>query len=249
MQARPALVLPGRCPRAVLVQGAGAHRVWSGLFTVPALNHGRINTRLMLGLFMSFHSVACGQFPDSLDAQGAGRILPVGSPFTSAALRRDPQHFHCACTGFVPFCTSDPHAYAHSRSAVLLPGLRDTPARRTLGPGADEIAQEGTDARHRFTGQAARVSTGCLPVMLILRRDPPEHPGRSLSSLRYHGHELEPTRRPRRTPGSAAGQGPRLYPVMAADRRGGAFRRLPRCRDAASQDIPAGHNRVRPLHV
>jgi hypothetical protein len=56
-----------------------------GLFTVPALNHGRIKMRLMLGLFMSFRDMACGQFPIPLDAQGAGRVLPVGSPFTSAA--------------------------------------------------------------------------------------------------------------------------------------------------------------------
>jgi len=87
--------------------------------------------------------------------------------------------------------------------------------RWTLGPGADEMAQEGTDAGHRFTGRAARVSTGCLPVMLILRRGPPEHPGLSLSSLRYHSHELERADPP--PPGSAAGQGPRLHPVMATD--------------------------------
>ena len=74
--------------------------------------------------------------------------------------------------------------------------------------------------------------------MVIWRRGPPEHPGRSLSSLRYHGHELKPTRRPRRTPGSVAGQEPRLYPVMAVDHRDGAVRRLPPCRDAAGQDIP-----------
>ncbi len=55
----------------------------------------------------------------------------------------------------------------------------------------DGIAQEGTDARRRLTGQAARVSAGCLPVMLILRRGRLERPGRSLSGLRYPGHELE----------------------------------------------------------
>jgi hypothetical protein len=38
-------------------------------------------------------------------------------------------------------------------------------------------------------------------------------------------------------------------PVMAVDHRGGAFRQLPPCRDAADQDIPAGHNQARPLYV
>ena len=42
----------------------------------------------------------------------------------SAACRRNPQHFHCACTGLLPFCTSDPHACAQkNRPAVLLPAI------------------------------------------------------------------------------------------------------------------------------
>ena len=69
--------------------------------------------------------------------------------------------------------------------------MPDARIRRGWDRGVDGIAQEGTDARRRFTGQAARVSTGCLPVMLILRRGPLERPGRSLSGLRYPSHELE----------------------------------------------------------
>ena len=72
-----------------------------------------------------------------------------------------------------------------------MPAMPDARTRRRWDRGVDGIAQEGTDARRRFTGQAARVSTGCLPVMLILRRGPLERPGRSLSGLRYPSHEPE----------------------------------------------------------
>ncbi len=73
-----------------------------------------------------------------------------------------------------------------------MPAMPDARTRRGWDRGVDGIAaREGTDARRRFTGQAARVPTGCLPVMLILRRGPLEHPGRSLSGLRYPSHEPE----------------------------------------------------------
>jgi hypothetical protein len=53
-QARPTAVLPGRCPRALPVQGAGLTVSRFGLFTVPTLNHSLINMRSMLGIFTAF---------------------------------------------------------------------------------------------------------------------------------------------------------------------------------------------------
>jgi len=138
-----------------------------GLPTVPAWNHSQINKRSTLGLFIGFHGAACGQFRLLLYPQGAGRVLPVKGPFMSAAGWRDPQHFHRRCTGTPPFCTSNPHACAHlasqqsvyragSQQQITAPGPRDTPTRRTRGPAdADEIAQQGTDGRHRLQHRRA----------------------------------------------------------------------------------------------
>ena len=216
--------------------------------------------RSKLGLFAGFCGVACGQFRIPLHAQDAGRVLPVRRPFTSRAWRRDPQHFHCARTGLVPFCTSDPHAYAHSpvsspvaglaaRSRSARRGLRDMPAmpdartRRGWDRGVDGIAQEGTDARRRFTGQAARVSTGCVRVMLILRRGPLERPGRSLSGLRYPSHELE---RDAAAPSNARFRSrSRTSPVPGHNCGPSRWR----ISGGASRDIRAGQNQARPLHV
>jgi len=92
----------------------------------------------------------------------------------------------------------------------------------------DEIAQGGTGARRRFTGQAARVSAGCPPAMLTLTR----YGGASRSARAapaghcpgcvYRSHDLE-RGGPRRTRGSAARQGTAPVPVVAADHGGGAF--------------------------
>ena len=85
----------------------------------------------------------------------------------------------------------------------------------------------------RLQDRRPSVSAVGLPVMLILTRygcasRSARAPGRSLPSLRYHGHELERAAPARQPPGSACGQGPRPYPVMTAGYRGGAFRPLPR---------------------
>ena len=90
--------------------------------------------------------------PDSLDAEGAAAFSQLEVLLPAPPSGRIPAFPTARAQAFAPFCTSDPHAYGHSRSAVLLPGLRDTPPRRTLGPGADEIVQEGTDARHALQG-------------------------------------------------------------------------------------------------
>jgi hypothetical protein len=103
-----------------------------------------------------------------LRAHGAGSVLPVDSPFMSAARRRNPQHFHRPRTGLVPFYTSDPHACAQpvgSPAAGLAAGSRPArracvtrPARRTRGPGADEIVHEGG---HRWPPPLYRTSGSC----------------------------------------------------------------------------------------
>ena len=124
---------------------------------------------------MRFRGVACGQFLIPLHAQGAGRVPPVKSPYMSGAGQRDPQHFHRACTGPVPLCTRDPHAYA--RNAGQQPGCRagsqqqitapwlcvTCPARQTRGPGAEEIAQE---AGHRWSSPRYRTGGPCIPACL-----------------------------------------------------------------------------------
>ena len=136
--------------------------------------------RSKLGLFTGFTAWRVDNSGFLCHAQGAGRVLPVRRPFTSRAWRRDPQHFHCARTGLVPFCTSDPHVYAHSRSAVLLPGWQPAadqragacvtcPPCRTPGPGVDGIAawmgsRRGWDRarRHRCSPPLYRTGGPCI---------------------------------------------------------------------------------------
>ena len=131
------------------------------------------------------------------------------------------------------FCTSDPHACAHiagqrsscragSQQQITRRALRDTPTRRTRGPaGADEIHKKAPMAVGRLPDRRA-VSIACLPVMLILNpvraahRGPPERPGRSLSSLRHHSHELERDAPAHQPPGSAFRS--KTLPVPGHDR-------------------------------
>ena len=193
----------------------------------------------------------------------------------SAAGQRNPQHFHRPCTGLVPFYTSDPHGCAHkARPAVLLPGWQPAagqragacvtrPARRTRGPGVDEIVHEGgTDGRRRFTGQAAQVLTACWPPSSrpatgLRPADPapwpaantPIDPARAWLPAR---RACTPAALPLPAFGrGAAAQGPRPSSVMTTDHRGGAFRRSPPCRTSAGAgyNVPAGQNQARPLHV
>jgi hypothetical protein len=112
---RRAVVWPDPLPLAPAhaVPRARAHRFWFGLLTVPARNHRQITKRSILGLFICFRGVACGQFRLLLYPQGAGRFLLVKVPFMSAAGWRNPQHFDRACTGSAPLCTGAPHACAH----------------------------------------------------------------------------------------------------------------------------------------
>ena len=118
---------------ALDVQRARAHRVWFGLLTVSAWNHNRINKRSMLGLFMSFHVWHVDNSGFLAYPQDAGRVLPVKPFYERAGGRRDPQHFHRGRTGSALFCTSDPHACAHGRPAVLLPAWQPAGDHRT-GP-------------------------------------------------------------------------------------------------------------------
>ena len=95
------------------------------------------------------------------------------------------------------------------------------PGRRRQGPGVDEIAQEDTDASaalqerqpvyRRLPADHARPD----PVRTASRG--PRAPGRSLSGLRYHSHDLERDALAHRPPGSAAAQRPGPHPVMTAD--------------------------------
>ena len=61
----------------------------------------------------------------------------------------------------------------------------------------------------------------CLPIMPVLTRYglrvAVRAPGRSLSGLRYHSHDLERDALAHRPPGSAAAQRPGPHPVMTAD--------------------------------
>ena len=127
----------------------------------------------------------------------------------SAAGRRNPQHFHRLCTGLVPFCTSDPQAYAHTAGqAVLLPGWQPAadqcagacvtcPPCRTPGPGVDGIAAwTGSrkkapmlaaalqDRRPVYPPAACRSCSSCVAVR-------PGAPAGHCPACGYPSHELE----------------------------------------------------------
>ena len=120
--------------------------------------------------------VASSQLEDLLPA-GPGGGIPSISTARAQAWCRFAQVIHMLMhtAGQQSCCRAGSPQQISAGACVTCPPCR------TPGPGVDGIAREGTDAR-RFTGQAARVSTGCPPVMLILRRGPLERPGRSLSA-------------------------------------------------------------------
>jgi hypothetical protein len=199
-----------------------------GPFTVATQNHSRINMRSKSGLFTDFRGMTCGQFRIPLHAQGSVHILPVKRTFTSAAWRRDPQHFHCARTGLVPFCTSHPHAYAHSRSAVLSQisqpaadlrartNLTRLP-RRTPGPAWVRSREKAPTPAASPDGRPREYVGHAHLDPVPPRRRPLQRP------WPVTGQPARPQPRPgarrgapRRTPGSAAGQRPR--PVPGDDR-------------------------------
>ena len=214
--------------------------------------------------------MACGQFQISLHTQGAGHILAVRRPFTRAALRRDPQHFHCACTGLVPFYTSDPHAYAQLVSSPVggltasrrsaRPGLRGTPAvpdattRRGWDRGVDETIREpkrGAAARRTprsAAGQGPRARTRHdrrpsrwrVSGGCVSWRCQPEHSGRAESDKAPACMRCRGLARPRRTGWPVARPCQRNAPPAGA--------RYP-CEGPVSRFLPRsrGHPQVVPV--
>jgi len=205
---------------------------------------------------MRFRGVAHGQFLIPLNAQAAGRVLPFKGPFRSGAGWRDPQLFHPACTGLVPLCTSDPHAYAHkggrgpaaglaASSGSARRGLRDmpgTPEARTRRAG-DRSRSRAPVVTAAVQDRQGRVSAACLPVTSSWPGTGCAPPVRSSAPA---GHCLPTataswnvTRRPHQPPGPAASQGPRLYSAVAPRViAAGISGRLPACRAGAKPFLP-----------
>ena len=178
---------------------------------------------------MSFAAWRVDNSGFSLQARGAGRVLPVRGHFTSMAWRRDPEHFHRACTGVVPFCASDPHAFPQKtgkqsccragveRLVRVSGGCVTRPARRTRGPapGPDETVQGGgrrmlaaalPDRRIRRPPAGSRSSSP-------LRTARPRHAQAAplvMPCLRDHRHRLERDALVHRPPGSAAHRRPAM---------------------------------------
>ena len=220
--------------------------------------------RSMFGLFMSRRGVACGQFRLPSSCTWSGSVLPVKSPFMSAAGRRNPQHFHRLCTGLVPFCTSDPQAYAHTAGqAVLLPGWQPAadqcagacvtcPPCRTPGPGVDGIAAwTGSRKKAPMFAAALQDRRPVYPPAACRSCHPASRSARAPRPVTVRpavtpATSWNATRPPRRTPGSAAGQGPRPYPVMTADRRGGAFPAVAACWAVPARTFGPGRIRQGP---
>jgi hypothetical protein len=194
----------------------------------------------------------------------------------TAAGRRNPSISTARAQAWCRF-TQVIHMLMHSRPAVLLPRWQPAadqragvcmtrPARRTRGPGAEEIVHEGEhrwpppllpDKRLMYSPPAGRPHPGRLRVCGQLtrhhglRQTPrliPYEPGCRRGGLA----RLLPLRLPAFARGADA-QGPRPSSVMTADHRGDAFRRSPTCRTSASAgagySVPAGQNQTRPLHV
>ena len=81
-------------------------------------------------------------------------------------------------------------------------------------------------------------------------RGPPGAPGRSLSGLRYHSHDLE---RDALAPSTAGFRSRSTTSPVPGDDRGpiavAHSGGCPTCRGGAGKAIPAGQNQARPLHV
>jgi hypothetical protein len=227
---------------------------------------------------MRYCGVACGQFRFSLRPQGVDRAFPGERPVTGAARQHDPQHFPNVRTGPAPFYTSDPHGYAQQsragRQRVSVPVLArgGRPAGRRSGLG-HRPRRRAPDARRIPCRQAARVPRRLPAVTLIVilpaarpryahaaRAQPPPTLPRPVPSRPRAGAGGAG---PHRRPGSAADHRPRQrpmpgrwpaeaslhatarHPVMRARTPAGPARAWCRPR----QDVPAGQNQARPLHV
>jgi hypothetical protein len=107
-----------------------------------------INIRLIY----IYRYAACGQFRVCPHAQTQLALFPGKRPTLGPARQRNPQHFHCACTGSAVLRTSHPHLCAQPagkqpscrtgrQQPISTPVLVVTqPA--DSGPGADEIVHE-----------------------------------------------------------------------------------------------------------
>ena len=181
---QPGVTCPGagtrraRCPRAVPVQGAGAHRVWFRSFHRPgpesqpdkhAVNVRHIYEISRRGvwtiadfLFMHRARVVFSQSAALLWA-GPGGGIPSISPPRAQAWCRCPQVIHILMHT-TPFSSPAAALAASSRSARR--GLRDmpgTPEARTRR-GGDRPRSRAPVVTAAVQDRQGRVSPACLPV-------------------------------------------------------------------------------------
>ena len=228
---------PHRSPGRASGRGWGSGPGWDSGGSGPGGGSGRGGRGWSNGPGEGFWPGTGNRWPGAVraDRHGVARVGRHGTDIAgdSAARSRSatPSRQLCPCRAF---CTSDPQAYAHSRSAALVPGLAASgrsapgacvtrPGRRRQGPGADEIAQEGTDASAALQEkQPVYRPPACDhahpdPVRTA-SRGPPERPAGHCPACVTTATTWNATRWPHRPPGSAAAQRPGPYPVMTADR-------------------------------